>query len=148
VPGAGLDQSLARLRESGRVSCQPSAQGEKLSATQFFVARGAPSGWEAAVFDHFQALVRTIAARLRAGPSERETVGGSTYSFDVWPGHPLEAEALSQLQRFRTHSSDLRQRIADYNREHPHPRAYSAITIYAGQFVQEETTDAEERDAT
>lgn len=148
VPGAGLDASLARLRESGRVASQPSAQGEQLSATQFFVARDAPSGWEAAVFDHFQALVRTIAARLRAGPSERETVGGSTYSFDVWPGHPLESEALSQLQKFRTQSSDLRQRIADYNREHPHPRTYSAITLYAGQFVQEETTDAEEPDAT
>jgi hypothetical protein len=153
VPGPGLDASLARLRESGRVSCEQTAQGGQFSATQFFVARGAPSGWEAAVFDHFQALVRTIAARLRAGPSERETVGGSTYSFDVWPGHPLEAEALSQLQRFRTQISDLRQKIADYNREHPHPPRYSALTIYLGQFVQEEsvqeeTTDVEERDAT
>ncbi|MEY4544947.1 MAG: hypothetical protein RL685_1142 [Pseudomonadota bacterium] len=148
VPGPGLEASLTRLRESGRVSCQPSAEGEQLSATHFFVARDAASGWEAAVFDHFQALVRTIAARLHAGPSERETVGGSTYSFDVWPGHPLEAEALAQLQRFRTQSSDLRQRIADYNRDHPHPRVYSAITIYAGQCVQEEATDVEERDAT
>jgi hypothetical protein len=153
VPGPGLDAGLARLRDGGRVSCQPSPQGEQLSAAQFFVARDAPSGWEAAVFDHFQALVRTIGARLRAGPSERETVGGSTYSFDVWPGHPLEAEALSQLQRFRAQSSDLRQRIADYNRAHPHPRVYSAVTLYAGQCVQEEcareeTTDVEERDAT
>lgn len=148
VPGAGLEASLTRLRDSGRVSSQPSAAGEQLSATQFFVARDAASGWEAAVFDHFQALVRTIGARLRAGPSERETVGGSTYSFDVWPGHPLEAEALAQLQRFRTQSSELRQKIADYNRDHPHPRVYSAITIYAGQHVQEETTDEEEPDAT
>ncbi len=156
VPGGSLEACVARLVESGRISRQPSPQGEQYSAQQFFIPRDAATGWEAAVFDHFQALVRTIGARLRSGPSERETVGGSTYSFDVWPGHPLEAEALAQLKRFRSQCSELRQRVADYNREHPHPGVYSAVTIYAGQFVQEEYVQAdaeqgmagvEERDA-
>ncbi len=148
ITGPELEGGLARLQDNGSVVCEEHADGRRFTATQFFVARGASSGWEAAIFDHFQALVRTIAARLSAGPSERETVGGSTYSFDVWPGHPLEAEALSQLKLFRSRSSDLRQRIADYNREHTHPRSYSAITIYAGQCVVEEPIDEEEADAT
>lgn len=148
VPRPDLDAGLTRLLEAGRI-IRETVEGEsRFSANHFFVDRSASTGWEAAVFDHFQALVRTIAARLRAGPSEQETVGGSTYSFDVWPGHPFEAEALSQLQQFRARGSDLRRRIAEYNRQHPRPRQFSAVTIYAGQCVLEETTDAKENDET
>jgi len=147
VPGPGLDASLTRLLEDGRISREDGPNGPCFSASHFFVARGAPSGWEAAIFDHFQALVRTVTARLHAGSSERETIGGSTYSFDVWRGHPLEAEALDQLRRFRESASDLRQRIADYNRQHPRPRSHWAITLYAGQCVTEEENDANETDS-
>jgi hypothetical protein len=147
VPGPGLDPSLTRLLESGRISREDGENGPRYSANHFFVARGAPSGWEAAIFDHFQALVRTVTARLHAGPSERETIGGSTYSFDVWKGHPLEEEALDQLRRFRASASDLRQRIADYNRQHSRPRLHLAITLYAGQCVTEEENDANEPDS-
>jgi hypothetical protein len=144
LPGPELEACLPRLVEAGRVVHEMSEAGPLYRASQFFVERGAAKGWEAAIFDHFQALVRTIGARLHAGPSEEEVIGGSTYSFDVWPGHPLEAEARSQLASFRRQSSALRQRIADYNREHPHPRSYSAITVYAGQCVVEQTTESDD----
>lgn len=148
MPGLELEASLTRLLEGGRITREEGEQGPRFRTSQFFVAQGAASGWEGAIFDHFQALVRTVAARLRAGASEREIIGGSTYSFDVWAGHPLEEEALSQLRRFREQTSELRQRIADYNQAHARPREYSAVTIYAGQCVVKETNDVEESDAT
>ena len=144
LPGPALEACLSRLVEAGRVVREASEAGSRYRASQFFVELGAAKGWEAAIFDHFQALVRTIGARLHAGPSEAELNGGSTYSVDVWPGHPLETEARSQLARFRHQSSELRQRIAEYNREHPHPRSYSTITWYAGQYVVEQTTESDD----
>jgi hypothetical protein len=147
LPGPELGPCLSRLVQAGRVVLEATEAGPLYRASQFFVERGAAKGWEAAVFDHFQALVCTIGARLRAGPSDEEVIGGSTYSFEVWPGHPLEAEARSQLARFRRQSSELRRRIADYNREHPRPRGYSAITLYAGQCVLEQTTESDSEEA-
>src|SRR6185295_19348815 len=84
-----LDVVLARLIAAGRVREQPDPAELRYTASEFFVPRDARVGWEAAVFDHFQALVKTIAAKLADDGARRDQVGGSTYSFDVWPGHPL-----------------------------------------------------------
>ena len=70
-----------------------------------------PIGWEAAVFDHFQAVVATICQKLDTKgrkPTTEDEVGGSTYTLEIWPGHPLESEARSQLRRFREGTSELR----------------------------------------
>jgi hypothetical protein len=109
------------------------------SSRQLVMAGGSVTGWEAAVFDHFQALVRTIAVRLRTmgEKPERNVVGGSTYSCEVWPGHPLEDEVLRQLEELRARASDLRVRVRAYNEEHRGPRARSEITLYFGQVATE-----------
>lgn len=140
---ANLPRSLQRLVESGRVHCHEESGVRRYESNQFFVPQGAQQGWEAAVFDHFQAMVRTVAARLSAGAEQRETVGGSTYSFDVWPGHPQEQEALGFLAEFRARTSALRERIAEYNQAEGRPKEYLSITVYGGQSVVNESEDRE-----
>lgn len=131
-----LDAVLERLVGAGRVRVQAGDE-PTYSASDFFVPKDAPVGWEAAVFDHFHALVTTIAAKLADDGSRRDQIGGSTYSFDVWPGHPLEREALAQLSEFRERTSKLRERIREYNAAANRPDAFLTVTLYAGQSVLE-----------
>lgn len=131
-----LDVALPRLVAAGRVRMTLKDAEPEYSANEFFVPKGSPVGWEAAVFDHFQALVKTIAQRVSgAAEGREEQIGGSTYSFDVWPGHPHEGEALAQLKEFRQRTSNLRERIRAHNQTHVHPPRFSSVTLYAGQAV-------------
>ena len=133
-----LDAALQRLLESGRVSAVTRGAETEYCSSEFFVPRDASVGWEAAVFDHFQAMVKTILGRLSPSAEGREQqIGGSTYSYDVWPGHPLEAEALAQLREFRERTTRLRERIREHNQAHGTPPTYLSVTFYAGQSVLE-----------
>ena len=96
---------------------------------------GSPVGWEAAVFDHVQAVVQTICQRLQGSASANpaDSVGGSTFTYDVWPGHPLERAVKDQLAALRQQCGQLRQRVSDYNDEHGLESNYEQITAYVGQ---------------
>jgi hypothetical protein len=132
--GAELDEVLARLQASGRID-NVAGSGE-YRASELVLPLGSPSGWEAAIFDHFKALVNTITCRLhevRAAPNLADRIGGSTYTLEVWPGHPLEAEALATLSRERSGLGDLRRRVEEYNAEHPTPDRCTRVVLYVGQ---------------
>lgn len=147
---ARLDASLRRLVNAGRVWCETRGTGEVYGAREFYVPFSAEAGWEAAVFDHFQALVQTICTRLRAGDAAEasSSVGGSTYTLDVWPGHPLRDEALGVLPRVRADVGKLRERIEAHNREHGMPAEYERVIVYGGQCVigREPSLEDEEND--
>lgn len=120
-------------------------------ATDFSVPLESRTGWEAAVLDHFQAVVQTISQRLRSATRQThldDTVGGSTYSFDVWPGHPLIDEVKQSLHGVRRGLSELRARVEHYNAQHPRPNDYAQIVVYAGQCVmsRDERVDTEDDD--
>jgi hypothetical protein len=127
-----------QLAEAGHITRQLRDGSTYYDAADFSVPFGAPTGWEAAVFDHFQALVQTIAQRLRGGPRGAELddlVGGSTYSFDIWPGHPLADEVRGTLRRVREQHSALRARVDEYNRGCSKPADYEQVVAYAGQCI-------------
>lgn len=110
------------------------------AAYDFSVPLRAEVGWEAAVFDHLQAAVQTICQRLRSGPGVpggQERAGGSTYTFDVWDGHPLASEVDASLARFRAAHTQLRERVDAYNRAHGRPQRYRQVVVYGGQNVTE-----------
>jgi hypothetical protein len=136
LPGEGISEALDRLEARGRVV----REGElgPYSAREFSVPRGAAKGWEAAVFDHVHAMVKTISARLAGSSEQPPLTGGSTYSFEVWPGHPFEAEVLGQLEGFRERMSALRQRVREYNQDHPLPDRTVHVTVYGGQCVSKD----------
>lgn len=118
-------------------------------ASSVVMSPSASAGWEAGMLDHFQAVVKTLCARLRAaGDSDSGAdVGGSTYTMRVWPGHPCEDEVRGALTAFRREYSALRQRVQEYNERHPLPADYDEVVIYGGQvIVEKERSDDEESD--
>src|SRR5262249_4703427 len=115
---AACKAALDALVRSGRVVETRTANGSTYPADRFEVPLGAPSGWGAAVLDHFQAMVTTMITKLgaaRAVGTSCDLIGGSTWSLDIWRGHPLEAEAKSLLARTRAAVEDLRTRIDEHN---------------------------------
>ncbi len=143
----GLDRAsvltaLERLTNTGRIERESGAGEEPTySASGFSVPLGTPSGWEAAVFDHYHAVVRTICAKLRQSggkSSSADVVGGSTYSFEVWAGHPLEERVLASLNRFRTEYSELRRLVREHNERSERPAECRRVIVYGGQCAWEE----------
>lgn len=130
-----LEKSLARLVETKRVE---RSADDLLRATNLVIPLGSPVGWEASVFDHFKAMVNTVTCRLRedrAAASLADRVGGSTYTLEVWPGHPLEQEAYDTLMRLRAELSDLRRRVNRENHQRPSPEHLTNVLVYVGQCV-------------
>jgi len=141
APGE-LAPALTRLTASGRVDKIERDGEQRVRAGSFVVPLGAAAGFEASVFDHFQAVVKTISSRLRRDPpplplpeglAATDVVGGSTYTLDLFPGHPEIAEAIATLARFRERMGKLRQRVEAYNEAHGVPAGFVKLTVYAGQ---------------
>jgi hypothetical protein len=133
--------ALDALVRSGRVVETRSGAGSMYAADRFEVPLGAPVGWEAAVLDHFQAMVTAIITKLtrgRAAGGLGDQVGGSTWSLDVWRGHPLEAEAKSLLERTRAAVEDLRERIDAHNSQANHDGPGERVVFYAGQSIRDD----------
>jgi len=145
---AGL---LEKLSAQGRVQATTTSGVTAYTATDFSVPLEARTGWEAAVLDHFRAVVQTIAQRLENSSRIshlEDIVGGSTYSFDVWPGHPFADEVKSVLKNLRSAQSALAKRVEAFNATTQRPADYSQIVVYVGQCVmpRNETDDAEGND--
>jgi predicted transcriptional regulator len=98
-----------------------------------------PQGWEAAVYDHFQAMVTALCVKLRQGKTAArrdDTVGGSTFGFEVWPAHPHLDEVTGYLREMRQRGSALRQQVAEYNAHHDaNPEDKIHVIAYVGQAV-------------
>jgi hypothetical protein len=143
---ADIEPVLARLVNAGRIESTLVGAETLYRATSLYVPVGAAIGWEAAVFDHFQAVVKTICCRLRDDRATAgDSVGGSTYTLDVWPGHPLEEEARGTLTRLRGTLVDLRRRIEELNSRTGIPAHYDQVILYVGQCQIAQDTDEAEK---
>lgn len=140
-----LESALGRLVADGRIEQTTRAGAVAYSARSIFVPLGARSGWEAAVYDHFHAVVKTIVCKLRAD-SERtrpeDRTGGSTYSFEVWDGHPFAEKVYGELRRHRAETSTLRKQVDEFNEKNARPPRFDRVTIYFGQCVVEEEDES------
>jgi hypothetical protein len=132
------ERAVSLLSEAGRIKREP----DGYVSERFEVPVGQSHGWEAAVLDHYQALVNAVAAKLDTGAQaahQREHIGGATYSFDLPAGHPLEQRVLSQLSEVRERMVELRKQVDDINRttfassELDEPRR---VVFYVGQYVK------------
>jgi hypothetical protein len=130
-----VEAALERLVNAGRIERCELNGAPAYRARQLVVPLGSAVGWEAAVFDHFQAVVATILSRLRGErlAHELDRVGGSTYTIDVWDGHPLASEVYGTLARLRAGIGELRARVAAFNTEHALPEEHTRAVIYLGQ---------------
>jgi hypothetical protein len=147
-------EALARLLADGRVIRSNESDDAPLHSAAFMIAPGAAQGWEAAVFDHFQAVAKAIAAKLRVRTmgAPMTEVGGTTLHFGIVRGHPYEERVLGLLQRVRQDLDAFWNEVAAYNKNHPIPdEDASRVTFYFGQVVtrpgegDEAATTQEER---
>jgi hypothetical protein len=128
VPMTGADEqdlrdALDQLVAEGRVTTDRDRDTEEPSyrCDTCLIPMEEAAGWEAAVFDHFNAMVTALCVKLRQLRLETlpsDVVGGSTYSFDVPEGHPHEDEVMALLRETRERVSALREKVTAHNDEH------------------------------
>jgi len=134
-----LDNALATLLAAGRIRSTEAGGQALYTCEQCVIPYGTSVGWEAAVFDHYQALVTALVTRLNAGATRalpRDAVGGSTWGIDLYEGHPLEEETLALLSGVRQLVSDLRTRVDAHNASVDlTDKTTRRVIFYAGQSV-------------
>ncbi len=117
-----------------------------LVAEAFVIPVGSEAGWEAAVFDHFQAVAGAIAAKLRHGAPQSaatDTTGGATLSFEVSARHPLLQQVLSLLAETRQKTDELWDAVEEENKRCPiAEEEVERVVFYFGQFVKKTEEDA------
>jgi hypothetical protein len=146
IPRTELQSALDALERDGKIrslGAAPGSQAQGRQQTRYlaqgcYIPVGDSAGWEAAVFDHYQALVTAVCVKLRLGADAGNRVGGSTYSYFVWSGHPMETEVYGLLARFREQAVSLRERVDEFNRTQTKPRQeMTRVSTYVGQSLIE-----------
>jgi len=107
VVDALIDEGLVTKTDEG-----------ELATGGIFIPAGSTIGWEAAVFDHYQALVTALTRKLALGSTvspEHESTGGSTITFEISKEHPLRNEVHGLLSKVRQDVNALWKRVGDHN---------------------------------
>jgi len=147
LAGERMDDALAWLLARGHIEVEDPAVVPKVYISQdCIIPFESPIGWEAAVLDHFQAMVTVFTSKLnkRPGHARREdTVGGSTYSFDMVPGHPLEERVLGLLTEVRTLVAEVREKDEAFWQSHAERDRDDRyrVVFYVGQAVLRDDAD-------
>lgn len=139
VPDEDLGRALSALLRDGRVRVEDGEE-PRYTSDQVLIPLGDSPAWGASLLDHHQVVVASICAKLRSGQQSARLAdqsGGSTFSFDIWPGHPCEEEALALLSSTRTRLQALWERVTDHNAAGK-PAAVNRVTFYCGQMVAED----------
>jgi hypothetical protein len=128
--------ALDSLTVEGRVT----SQDGKITPIPMVIPVGSEAGWEAAVFDHFQAVAGAITMKLRQGATRSthgDTIGGSTLSFEIDAGHPAASRVLGLLERVRSEVFTLWNEVEACNAKRPLDEQTSQrVTFYVGQSVK------------
>lgn len=94
-------------------------------------------------------MVGALCAKLNAqtrGAQLEDVIGGSTFGFEVWPGHPLYDEVRGLLKHFRQQCMDLRERMSQYNRNVEAPPQRQRVITYFGQNLLDDSGEGDEQD--
>ena len=141
---------LLELVNSGRARLEPEGEGQapRFVVDHCVIPVGASAGWEAAMLDHFQAVVTAMINKVAGrtdGVKRGASTGGSTYHFDLYEGHPQEHEVLNLLTTFRRDLTELRTSAKAYP---PAPGTGYRVTFYLGQDVRDRSneTDTESKE--
>lgn len=130
-----VQEALETLTSGGRVT---NHEG-KVTPEPMVIPVGAQAGWEAAVFDHFQAVAGAITNKLRQGATRStpdDTTGGSTLTFEIDADHPARERVLGLLERVRTELFALWNEVEACNATRTlDERTSRRVTFYVGQSV-------------
>lgn len=129
-----IAEALGGLAERNQLGVSDRKGEARYSLARFVMPIGASGSAEAAVYDHFQAVFETIATRVApTGDFPTQEIGGSTYSFDIWPGHAEEASIRSLLSEIRSKVSAIGTRALAFESSNERPRPFKRVTFYVGQ---------------
>jgi chromosome segregation and condensation protein ScpB len=137
LPAAALETAVAQLLREERIRLEQRPDGTYCTTEQCLIPVGEAAGWEAAVIDHHRAVLNALAAKVVSGKhvsAAKDEVGGTTWSFDLWPGHPREQEVRNLLASLRSQVVPLWDEVAAYNRDHRPAHTYE-VTVYCGQYL-------------
>jgi len=140
LPERAFDQAITRLVSDDRLRLETRHDGVYCMTDRCLIPVGQAAGWEAAVVDHHRAVLNALAAKVVSGrhvSAAADEVGGTTLSFDLWPGHPREQEVRRLLATVRSQVVPLWDEVAAYNRDH-RPEVTYSVTFYCGQNLTEE----------
>jgi hypothetical protein len=131
LPVERIGEALSRLEADGRIQ----KDGERYSVESLHIPAGARSGWELAVFDHFQTVCVALATKLRRGQARSavdDTNGGQTVTFEIDDDHPQKEAVLGHLARVRDQTNELWDRVEEHNRHVP-LEGRRRVAFYVGQ---------------
>lgn len=137
---AALQAAIDCLTADGRIRLESGPDGVYCATDHCLIPVGQAAGWEAAIIDHHRAVLTAVAAKVVSGKrrsAANDEVGGTTLSFDLWPGHPREQEVRQLLASVRQQVIPLWEEITAYNEQNPSDSAYT-VNFYCGQYVVEE----------
>lgn len=134
---SAIDEALLQLKLDGRIRLETRSDGTYCVTDRCLVPLGQAAGWEAAVIDHHRAVLTALAAKVQAGThvsNSRDEIGGTTISFDLWPGHPHETEVRRLLADVRERIIPLWEKVEEHNRNNPSEPSCK-VTFYCGQHL-------------
>ncbi len=136
VSREAVEAAMESLAAGGRVR----RDGDVYVTEEVLIPIGEAAGWEAAIADHHRAVLNAIAAKITSGArvsAKSDEVGGTTLTFDLWPGHPMEPEVRRLLATTRGTILPLWEALTEYNKTHQGSGAYQ-VHYYCGQYVVSE----------
>lgn len=137
LPEADVEQALEGLLAGARIEAVNTREGVCYSTSHCLIPLGEPAGWEAGVVDHHRAVLAALAVKAVNGrhvSAADDTVGGSTLTYDIWPGHPKEKAVLDLLSATRQAAVALWDEVEQHNQTDESKEAYQ-VTFYCGQYV-------------
>jgi hypothetical protein len=129
--------ALEELVNDGRVTRETRGDQEYLSSQRCFVPMDAVGAWGPAVADHFGMVTGAICAKLLNGKTRAlpdDELGGSSFTFSVWPGHPYEGRVRALLKEQRRSFAALWDEVSQYNNGHTFGQP-TKVNFYFGQSV-------------
>ncbi len=132
-----LLKGLKRLESNGLAK----RDEEGWHCQSLYLSTDDPVVWGAALLDHYQSIISALCVKLRGGNDrarDHDLTGGSTYSFNLWPGHPLETEATGLLKEFRHRLGELKAKKESFTGQCPDDLEQSKLVFYFGQAIIEE----------
>jgi hypothetical protein len=124
-----LEGCLTRLKEAGRIYERPKRDRTLLCSATTVPDLDTSEHWEAAVFEHYHAVVRALTTLLTKPGAE--STGAATLTFNLWAGHPMAVDVERLFQGMRAEATALRSRIDAFNATQP-PRRHERVNVYLG----------------
>lgn len=137
LPKEAVEAAIQLLLDDGRIREAPHHGEPHYITDECVIPLGEAAGWEAAVIDHHRTVLNALVAKITGGrrvSARNDEVGGTTLTFELWPGHPREAEARELLATTRANAISLWEGVSEYNRQQPDQETYQ-VHFYCGQYV-------------